>query len=213
MAMRAPDDVVTDCAAAGGGETAASGIVMLSLPAGGSDAQPVTPGRGPEAMHERDGGGAMPYERMIAVLRYRGLDAEAMRLAQARQLAAMREAAEMLSKTMQEIGERQATLLRETMERMTGSLPGANADASVTDLTRRQLEASREQLEASAAAFRAIAGLMWDCGRNAFELMNRSLAEQMAAMAKGGDVTVAAASETETPDLPRKVVPRRRGRP
>lgn len=205
--MRAPDDVVTDGDAAGS--------VMLSLPVGGSDVQPVTPGREPESMHERDGGGAMPYERMIAVLRYRGLDAEAMRLAQARQLAAIREAAEMLSKTMQEIGERQATLLRESMERMTGSLPGANADASVTDLTRRQIEASREQLEASVAAFRAIAGLMWDCGRNAFELMNRSLAEQVGVMRGESEREGAAgaASKTEAPDLPRKAVPRRRGRP
>ena len=135
-------------------------------------------------MGEQEGWGGMPFERVIAVLRYRGLDAEAMQLAQARQLATMRETAEMLSKTMQEIGARQAALLRDTMERVADSIPRAAGDASVAGLARRQMEASREQVEASVAAFRAIAGLMWDCGRNACELMNRTMAEQMEAVGK-----------------------------
>lgn len=138
----------------------------------------------PEGRDEGAGGG-MPYERMIAVLRYRGLDAEAMRVAQERQLAILREAAELMSRTMQEIGVRQATLMRETVERMVGSIPGADGEASMADLTRRQMEASREQVEAQLAAFRAIADLMWDCGSSAFQLMSRTMAEQIGTVAQG----------------------------
>ena len=159
-------------------------------------------------MREHESWGAVPYERMIAVLRYRGLDAEAMRVAQERQLATLREAAEMLSKTMQEIGNRQAELLRETMERMAGSFPGASGDGSVTDLTHRQVEASRQQVEASVDAFRAIAGLMWDCGRNAFELMNRTMAEHMQAIGNADldvarEIGLPQQREPATPAVPR----------
>lgn len=136
-------------------------------------------------MREQVNWASLPYERMIAVLRYRGLDAEAMRLAQERQLATLREAAELLSKTAQEISNRQAELMRETMRRMVGSMPGANGDASVTELTRRQIDTSREQIEASVATFRAVTDLIWDCGRNTLDLMNRTMTEHVAALGRG----------------------------
>lgn len=141
--------------------------------------------RKPQEGREEGAWGGVPYERMIAVLRYRGLDAEAVRVAQERQLATLRETAELMSRTMQEIGSRQAALMRDTVERMVGSIPGATGDASLADLTRRQMEASREQVEAQLAAFRAIADLMWDCGRNAFDLLNRTMAEQVGAITDG----------------------------
>ena len=161
-------------------------------------------------MDEQENWGGMPYERMIAVLRYRGLDAEAVRVAQERQLATLREAAEMMSKTMHEIGNRQASLLRETMERMMGSLPGANGDASVTSLTRRQMDASREQIEAQVAAFRAIADLMWDCGRNAFDLMHRTMAEHVDAAGKGNGGAEPEAAPSPGRDVEKAARPKRR---
>lgn len=141
---------------------------------------------GEQKRREQDDRAGLPHERMIAVLRYRGLDAEAMRVAHEKQLATLREAAELMARTMQEIGSRQATLMQETMQRMVGGMPGANGEASAADLTRRQMAASREQIDAQLAAFRAIADLMWDCGRSAFDLMNRTMAEGVGAMRSSG---------------------------
>ncbi len=128
--------------------------------------------------------GAMPFERMIAVLRYRGLDAEAMRLAQQRQIDTMREAGDILARTMQDIGERQSTLMKETMERVLGSIPGKSTDGNFAELTARQAEMSREQIDASLAAFKSIAEMMWTCGRSALDLMNRTMNESIDAMIK-----------------------------
>ncbi len=148
-------------------------------------------------MGGQDGWGALPFEKMIAVLRYRGLDGEAMRLAQERQVETMREAAELLSRTAQDIGTRQAALFRETVERMMATMPGQGGDASMPDLARRQMDASRQQVEASVATLRAISELMWDCGRSTLDLMNRTMTETVEAMTK-----VNGASAGEAPAKP-----------
>lgn len=144
--------------------------------------------------------GAMPFERMVAVLRYRGLDAEAVRLAQQRQLETMREASEMLARTMQDIGERQSALMKETMERMLGAMPSGGGDANLVDLTRRQANMSKEQIDASLSAFKSIAEMMWTCGRSAFDLMNRTMNESIDVMMKanGGEGEAAPPAKPKT---------------
>lgn len=135
-------------------------------------------------MSKEESWGAMPFERMIAVLRYRGLDGEAMRLAQQRQIDTMREAGDILSRTMQDIGERQAALMKETMERVLGTIPTKAPDGNLVEMTARQAEMSREQIDASLAAFKSIAEMMWTCGRSALDLVNRTMNESIEVMMK-----------------------------
>ncbi len=160
-------------------------------------------------MSKDENWGAMPFERMIAVLRYRGLDAEAMRLAQQRQIDTMREAGDILTRTMQDIGERQTALMKETMDRVLGAMPNKAADGNLVELTARQAEMSREQIDASLAAFKSIAEMMWTCGRSALDLVNRTMNESIEVMMKAnGNANLHDAGEPAD-KAPPKVKPRR----
>lgn len=160
-------------------------------------------------MSKDENWGAMPFERMIAVLRYRGLDAEAMRLAQQRQIDTMREAGDILTRTMQDIGERQTALMKETMDRVLGAIPDKAADGNLVELTARQAEMSREQIDASLAAFKSIAEMMWTCGRSALDLVNRTMNESIEVMMKAnGNAKLGDAGEPAAKSAP-KLKPRR----
>jgi phasin family protein len=127
---------------------------------------------------------AIPAERMIAILRYRGMDGEALLVAQHKSLKAMVDASGIVAKGMEEIASRHAAMLQAAMSRAAGVLPEMARQRTLDDLARNNLDYSRETMAATLTNFQQMAELVWKCNRDAFDLVNRSLLESLQSFVK-----------------------------
>jgi phasin family protein len=127
---------------------------------------------------------AIPAERMIAILKYRGMDGEALMLAQHKSLQAMVDASGIVARGMEEIAGRHAAMLQKAMSRAAGVLPDLAKQRTLDELTRNNLDFSRETISETLSNFQQMAELVWKCNRDAFDLVNRSLLESLQSFAK-----------------------------
>ncbi|HUN52471.1 MAG TPA: phasin family protein [Candidatus Sulfotelmatobacter sp.] len=146
------------------------------------DSQPVTSRPGEEAPSILRP--VIPAERMIAILRYRGMDGEALLVAQHKSLKAMVEASSIVAKGMEEIASRHTSMLQNAVSRAAGVLPEMAKQRTLDDVARNNLDYSRETMAATLSNFQEMAELVWKCNRDAFELVNRSLLESLQSFAK-----------------------------
>jgi len=127
---------------------------------------------------------AIPAERLIAILKYRGMDGEALLVAQHKSLKAMIDASGVVAKGMEEIANRHATLLQSAVSRAAGVLPELARQRTLDDMARSNLDFSREAMATTLNEFQQMAELVWKCNRDAFELVNRSLLESLQSFVK-----------------------------
>jgi hypothetical protein len=118
----------------------------------------------------------LPLDRMIAVLRYRGLNAEAMVAAQRRNLESFLEASTTVAHGMQSITDKQMALLRGTMQeamaRVTSN-PLANGNGAADPAQ------AMKQVEGAVKNLSEIADLMVRCNIEAFDAVNRSMLDSI----------------------------------
>jgi hypothetical protein len=119
----------------------------------------------------------LPLDRMIAVLRYRGLNAEAMVAAQRRNLESFLEASETVAHGMQSITDKQMAMLRGTMQdamsRVTANPLAANGNGAVDPAQ------AMKQVEGAVRNLSEIADLMVKCNMEAFDAVNRSMMDSI----------------------------------
>ena len=116
----------------------------------------------------------IPAERLIAILKYRGMDSEALLVAQQRNIKALMEASDVVSRGMEEIAARQADMVRDAMGRATEVMPDLAKRRTLEELTRTQLDYARSSIESALTNFQQITELVWKCNRDTYELLNRS---------------------------------------
>jgi hypothetical protein len=119
----------------------------------------------------------LPLERMIAVLRYRGLNAEAMVAAQRRNLESLLEASETVAHGMQAITDKQMAMLRggltEAMSHVTHNPLGAAGKGAADPAN------AMRQVEGAVKSMSEMADLMVKCNIEAFEAVNRSMMDSV----------------------------------
>jgi hypothetical protein len=126
----------------------------------------------------------IPAERMIAVLKYRGMDGEAMLVAQKKSLKALVDASNVVAKGVEEMASRHAAMMQGAISRAANALPDLTKQRTLDEMARRNLDYSREQMEATLTNFQQMAELVWKCNRDAFDLVNRSLVESLQSFVK-----------------------------
>lgn len=141
-------------------------------------------------MTKDDDTSAISAERWMAILRYRGMDAEALLVAQRRNLKALMQASELVAKGLDEAAARQAGLMRQSLGHLTqGSLGGTRpapsdpGPASLEDLTRQQLDYSRQTVETALTHFQELSDLLWRCNREACSVINHALLDTLQSFA------------------------------
>lgn len=149
---------------------------------------------------------AIPIERMIAILKYRGMDADALLLAQQRNLQALIEASDVVARGMQEISARQAGMLRDSMDRAREAVPEPGRYPTLRDLTLQQIGFARSSVAATLDNFQELSGMVWRCNRQAFDTINKSILDGLQGMLK---VLPEAGSGTADPDGKEKAGGRR----
>jgi phasin family protein len=127
---------------------------------------------------------AIPAERLIAILKYRGMDGEALVVAQQKSLQALVDASGIVAKGMEEIASRHAAMLQKAMARAAGVLPEMAKQHTLDELARSNLDLSRETMAETLNNFQQMAELVWKCNRDAFDLVNRSLLESLQSFVK-----------------------------
>lgn len=136
-------------------------------------------------MQEPDNEVTIPLDRLVAVLRYRGMDSEAMVVAQKRNLQSLMDASELVAKGLEELASCNATLLREQMVRASDILPNFSKSRTLDEVAREQIDFSRETVEAAVNGFQELTDLMWKCNRQAVNMINRSMLDGLQALTKG----------------------------
>jgi phasin family protein len=126
----------------------------------------------------------IPIERMVAVLRYRGLDAEALILAQQHNIRSFVDAQESFVKGMEQLIETQGGMVRDTVSRATEVLPEMAKQRSIQGLAQAQLDYQRKAAEAAMENLQQIAQLMWTQQRNVMNIFTQSFNEGMDSLAK-----------------------------
>jgi hypothetical protein len=118
----------------------------------------------------------LPLDRMIAVLRYRGLNTEAMVAAQRRNLESLLAASETVAHGMQSITDKQMAMLRDTlggaMSRVGGNPLGTKGNGADPAQAMKQVEGAVRDLQ-------EIADLMVKCNLEAFDAVNRSMMDSI----------------------------------
>ncbi len=131
-------------------------------------------------MTKDDDASAISAERWIAILRYRGMDAEALLVAQRRNLKALMQASEVVAKGLDEATGRHAGLMRQSLGRLRAAMPEVGApQGNLEDLARQQLDYSRQTVETALTHFQELGDLVWRCNREAYERINRSLLDSL----------------------------------
>jgi hypothetical protein len=119
----------------------------------------------------------LPFDRMIAVLRYRGLNAEALIAAQRRNLESFLAASESVAHGMQSITDKQMGLFRsgltQAMEHMTaGQMNGQGNGAADPARALKQVESAVHNVT-------ELADMMAKCNIEAFDAVNRSMMDSI----------------------------------
>jgi hypothetical protein len=138
-------------------------------------------------------GPVIPAERLIAILKYRGMDGEALMVAQRKSLQAFIDASGLVAKGMEAIAQRNATLVRDAVGRVAERLPELARQRTLDEVARMNLDNSRDDLAAEVQGFQEMAELVWKCNRDAFDLINRSLVESLENFVKASPPATSAA--------------------
>ncbi|MCW5752657.1 MAG: phasin family protein [Alphaproteobacteria bacterium] len=128
-------------------------------------------------MNANDGKSELPLDRWIAVLKYRGMDTEALIMAQRRNLQTLSEATDLVARGIKELAAAQANLMREQIDRASEALPGMTRQRTLDEMAREQIDFSRGTMNAAIAGFQELSEMLWQCNRQAVEVLNRSLLE------------------------------------
>lgn len=120
---------------------------------------------------------SLPLDRMIAVLRYRGLNAEAMVAAQRRNLESFLNASESVAHGMQTVTDKQMSLVRKSLTDAMSQLT-ANPLASKGNGHADPAQAMK-QVEGAVRNMSEIADLMVKCNLEAFDAVNRSMMDSV----------------------------------
>jgi len=126
----------------------------------------------------------IPAERLIAILKYRGMDSEALLVAQQRNIKALIEASDVVARGMEEIASRQADMVRDAVGRASDAMPDLAKRRSLEDMTRTQLDYARASMESALTNFQQITELVWKCNRDTYELLNRSVLDSLQSFLK-----------------------------
>jgi hypothetical protein len=110
-------------------------------------------------------------ERLVAVLKYRGLDAEALLVAQQKNIKAFVDAQENFTRGIEKLVEMQGGLVRSASE----ALPEMAKQRTLQGLAQTQLEYQRQAAAAALTSLQQIAELIWDQQRTAFSLFSNTL--------------------------------------
>jgi hypothetical protein len=115
-------------------------------------------------------------ERLVAVLKYRGLDAEALLVAQQKNIKTFVEAQESFAKGIEKLVETQGGLVRTSVSRASEAIPELVRQRTLQGLAQAQLEYQREAAAAALTGLQEIAQLIWDQQRSALDLISRAFA-------------------------------------
>ena len=110
-------------------------------------------------------------ERLVAVLKYRGLDAEALLVAQQKNIKAFVDAQENFTRGIEKLVETQGGMVRSASE----ALPEMAKQRTLQGLAQTQLEYQRQAAAAALTSLQQIAELIWDQQRTAFNLFSNTL--------------------------------------
>ena len=119
----------------------------------------------------------LPLDRMIAVLRYRGLNAEALVAAQRRNLESFLAASESVANGMQSITDKQIGLFRtglsQAMEHINGGVLNGRGNGAADP------GKALQQVETAVHSLSELADLMVKCNIEAFDAVNRSMMDSI----------------------------------
>lgn len=110
-------------------------------------------------------------ERLVAVLKYRGLDAEALLVAQQKNIKAFVDAQENFTRGIEKLVETHGGMVRSASE----ALPEMAKQRSLQGLAQTQLEYQRQAAAAALTTLQQIAELIWDQQKTAFNLFSNTL--------------------------------------
>lgn len=117
----------------------------------------------------------IPLERWVAILKYRGMDTEALVVAQKRNLQTLIEASDLVARGMEELANRQASMVRNQLTRAVDVIPTLGDHKSLNDIAQQHLDYSRSTVEAALSGFQELSEMVWKTNRDAFDLVNRSV--------------------------------------
>lgn len=126
-------------------------------------------------MNESEGKSDLPLDRWIAVLKYRGMDTEALIMAQRRNLQTLAEATDLVARGIKDLAAAQANLMRDQIDRASEVLPTMTRQRTLDEMAREQIDYSRGTMNAAIAGFQELSEMLWQCNRQAVEVLNRSL--------------------------------------
>lgn len=142
----------------------------------------------------------IPLERWAAVLKYRGLDSEAMVVAQKRNLKSLLDASQVVAKGLEDLASRNAGLLRQHIERASDVLPNLSKTRTLDEVAREQLDFSKDTLETAINGYQELTDLLWKCNRQAVDMISRSMLDGLQAMARSNPFVDQAALGTDKPE-------------
>jgi len=138
----------------------------------------------------------IPFERWIAILKYRGMDTEALVVAQKRNLQTLVETSGMVARGMEELAARQAQIVREQVDRAVAAMPQPGRHKTLNDMATAGFDFQRQSVEAALSGFQQLTDLVWKTNRDAFDKINRSVLEGLQNFARSIPVPEAEAQST-----------------
>lgn len=121
----------------------------------------------------------MPIERLIGILKYRGMDAEALLLAQQKNIRTFVEAQESFAKQIETIAGAQADMVQRTVEQASGVLPELAKQKTLQGMAQAQLDYQRQAAESALQNLRQMSDLVWSYQRSTFDLVNRTVLDSI----------------------------------
>ncbi len=123
-------------------------------------------------------------DRLVAILKYRGMDAEALIVAQQRNIRSFVEAQESFAKGIEQLVDAQSGMLRGSVDRVSEVLPELAKQRSLQDMAEVQLDYQRKAAEAALTNLQQMTQMIWRQQRSAFELMNQTLMDSLQNLVK-----------------------------
>jgi len=123
-------------------------------------------------------------DRLVAILKYRGMDAEALIVAQQRNIRSFVEAQESFTKGIEQLVDAQTGMLRGSVDRVSEVLPELAKQRSLQGLAEAQLDYQRKAAEAALTNLQQMTQMIWQQQRSAFELMNQTLMDSLQNLVK-----------------------------
>ena len=121
----------------------------------------------------------MPVERLIGILKSRGMDAEALLLAQQKNIRTFVEAQENFAKQIESIAGAQADMVQRTVEQASEALPELAKQKTLQGMAQAQLDYQRQAAESALQNLRQMSDLVWSYQRSTFDLVNRTVLESI----------------------------------